>query len=123
MWWRGGDWDERDVVRPVMSEICTPAGFASVLMRSQLMPLMTAASAGRQNAVVLHAPKSGKSFWSLGDFAAEFEESKRRAAPMLRQLWECQQEQQQRQQQLQQQGWAAEDDEQQWQQPRPTIVL
>lgn len=40
--------------------------------------------AGSQNAVVLKTPKSGRSFWDLGDFEADFENSRRRALPLLR---------------------------------------
>ncbi|GAB4823486.1 hypothetical protein N2152v2_010532 [Parachlorella kessleri] len=73
---------------------------------------------GLQNATVLHAPKSGKSFFDLGDFETEFEGARRRALPMLRELLERQQEQQLWQQQQQEQGdW---EDEQLFWQPQPT---
>jgi hypothetical protein len=68
-----------------------------------------------QNAVVVNAPKSGKSFLDLGDFDAEFELARRRALPVLRELME------RTQQAAQQQG--GEEEEQQWQQPRPIAVL
>jgi hypothetical protein len=44
----------------------------------------------RQNAVVVKSPKSGVSFWSYGDYEAQFEAARQRALPVLRQLLESQ---------------------------------
>lgn len=44
----------------------------------------------RQNAVVVKSPKAGVSFWSYGDYEAQFEAARQRALPVLRQLLESQ---------------------------------
>lgn len=44
------------------------------------------AGLAHQNAVVVKSPKSGGSFWSYGDYEAQFEAARQRALPVLRQL-------------------------------------
>ncbi|KAI8469843.1 MAG: acyl transferase/acyl hydrolase/lysophospholipase [Monoraphidium minutum] len=45
-----------------------------------------AAATGEADVHVCRSPKSGVNFWSLGDFDNDFERSRRRAGPALRQL-------------------------------------
>lgn len=68
------------------------------------------------NAAVVKAPKSGKSFWDLGDFDAEFEAARKRALPVLRTFMEQQAERAEQEKQ-------SEDFEQPWQYPQRSAVF
>lgn len=72
--------------------------------------------ADKLNAAVVKAPKSGKSFWDLGDFDAEFEAARKRALPVLRTFMEQQAERAEQEKQ-------SEDFEQPWQYPQRSAVF
>lgn len=87
------------------------------------LSLPTPPPSGRQNAAVLHSKKANKSFWDLGDFEADYEASRRRALPVLRELMERHAALAELQREREGGQTAGDEDEQHWQQPRPAVVV